>query len=607
MDGNAETPKIASEKPDLKENKVLADPFIGVTLNERYLINELIGVGGWGNVYRATHLTLENEVAVKIVHRHHLQHEDNIKRFKREARALHKIESDAVVKVIDADVEPAPFLVMEHFDGEPLSKWLERHGPMNAYLAMDLFIQLCNGLTAAAALKIVHRDLKPANILIKVSGKTVQAKMLDFGLAKFMDHQSTGGAKNITATGDILGSPPYMSPEQWKGQADSRSDIYSLGCIMYEVLAGKPAFSAQYGLDYLHKHLSEKPKPIEEIYPQADLPPGLEEIVSACMAKSVERRYQTSDMCKRDLILVMNGAMPQNYPSTIYSAKLDKTKLIPLVAIVAVLLLAFVVLPMMRGSATTGVGGTQPQTSGANATSAITSTSTNEQLVASSFPQAWIGYWGGSLTVKSVYDWQNKAPRPAYAPGQSGVAVFNFVKGSDFVYHKPPTIFFKGETRSLGEVANAPDSLLQRQAQARAAGFASLDPNQKLNSIPTLKMGNVSWRMLDGSTHSETVKAIKVLKSSADLYQEDINKDVEHIATNAPPAKYSSLIISRIKQASPDSLSVHIEKITCGADRVVRTRQVMEGTLTRGWQNYANTISQETHRPWNKIIVEFDI
>lgn len=570
MDGNADVPKTASDKAELNERKALDDPFVGTVLNERYQINELIGVGGWGNVYRATHLAFEQEVAVKIVHRHHLQHEDNVKRFKREARALHKIECESVVKVIDADILPAPYIVLELFDGEPLSKWIEQHGPMNSYMAIDLFVQLCNGLSAAAALKIVHRDLKPANILLKVRGKNIEAKILDFGLAKFMDHQSTGGAKAITATGDILGSPPYMSPEQWKGQTDARSDIYALGCIMYEVLAGKPAFSAQYGLDYLHKHLSEKPKPIAEVYPQADLPPGLEEIVSTCMAKSPERRYQTSELCARDLQLVANGAMPENFPATIYSVtKANKSKLIP-AAIICVLFGAFVVLPMVREMS--------------KPVPAITELENKmiakEQLASSTFPQEWAGYWGGTLTMKSNYDWQNKAPRPAFAEGQSGMTIFNFVKGSDFMYHKPPTIFFKSES----------------------SGFS-----QNLNSVPTIKLGNLIWTKPDGSSHNEVVLGIKVLKNKQGEIQEDTSKEIEHHAPGALDTKYYSLVISRIKESSPGSLNVQIERIQYGADQVVRTRQVMEGTLTRDWQSYANAICQQTRRKWENVIKEFDI
>ena len=201
-------------------DRFFADPFIGFILEDRYQIVELIGTGGWGKVYKAKHVTLDMDLAVKIVHQHHLQDEQSIKRFEQEAQLLSRVENQYIVRIIDHGLSPAPFIVMEYVHGIPLSKWLKTNGPMPPQMAIDLFLQLCDALSAAEDIRIVHRDLKPSNILLKTNTEGVQCKILDFGLAKSVDMNSA--AEKLTATGEILGSPAYMSPEQWKGQCDNQ-------------------------------------------------------------------------------------------------------------------------------------------------------------------------------------------------------------------------------------------------------------------------------------------------------------------------------------------------------------------------------------------------
>jgi serine/threonine protein kinase len=290
------------------ERSFVEDPYIDFELDGKYRILELIGSGGWGNVYIGRHMQLGTALAIKVVHKHHMQNEQSIKRFELESKLLSRLESPYTVKIIDHGFSPAPYIVMEYFDGKPLNKWLRDNGAMNSQIAIEFFMQLCDGLAAAQAIKIVHRDLKPANILLKISSGNIQAKILDFGLAKFID--SSAGGDKLTSTGDVLGSPPYMSPEQWKGQADHRSDIYSLGCIMYEVLAGKPAYTADYGLDYLNKHLNEKPKKLSEVNPSEKVPAALEAIVNKCLQKMPANRYQTAAACKADLRKLKTGRTP---------------------------------------------------------------------------------------------------------------------------------------------------------------------------------------------------------------------------------------------------------------------------------------------------------
>lgn len=291
------------------EHNFNKDPLIGAVL-DRYEIKELIDTGAWGNVYKAIDLTLGKDVAIKIVHDHILKDESNIKRFRREARLLCCLDSRHIIKILDANIEPAPYIVMEYFDGVPLDDWLVNNGPMNPQMAIELFHQLCNALKEAQAFGIVHRDLKPANILIRTFGNIVEAKIVDFGFAKCLDPDSTCAAK-ITSTGEVLGSPPYMSPEQFNGKSDHRSDIYSLGCVMYELLSGQPAFKARFSMDYLQKHLSTIPERISSLNPDAKLPPGLEDVIFTCLQKAPNKRYQSADLCSEDLKSVKDGLKPK--------------------------------------------------------------------------------------------------------------------------------------------------------------------------------------------------------------------------------------------------------------------------------------------------------
>lgn len=277
------------------------DHLIGAVFADRYEIEELIETGGWGNVYKAIDLTLEKDVAIKVIHDHVLKEESSIKRFRREARLLCSLKSKHVLKVLDADTTPAPYIVMDYFDGIPLSKWLLLHGPMEAQMAVELFSQLLSALSEAQALNIVHRDLKPANILLETDGDWVDARIVDFGFAKCLADADNTCGSNITSPGEMLGSPKYMSPEHFEGKCDHRSDLYSLGCIMYEALSGRPAFKAKYALEYLQLHQSKVPERISKVNPDVKVPAGLEDVVFACLEKSQNRRYQSAELCAKDL------------------------------------------------------------------------------------------------------------------------------------------------------------------------------------------------------------------------------------------------------------------------------------------------------------------
>lgn len=296
----------AAQGGDALTHASINDPFIGKTLAGRYQIDKILGSGGWGNVYLGTHLTLGTLVAIKVLHTHFARDQERQKRLEQEAKVLSRIDSQFVVKTIDYGLSPVAFIVMEYFDGSSLSEMLEERGHFEQNEAIIIFEQMCEGLAAAHSVGLIHRDLKPSNILVKITDGELRLKILDFGIAKIMD-DTTGGGK-LTATGEILGSPAYMSPEQWTASGvDGRSDMYSLGCLMYEILSGKPMFEAANSFEYLNLHLSVDPKPFSKVDPQLNISADLEKVVRKCVQKDPQDRYPTLEEVFEDLEKIRAG------------------------------------------------------------------------------------------------------------------------------------------------------------------------------------------------------------------------------------------------------------------------------------------------------------
>jgi serine/threonine protein kinase/Tfp pilus assembly protein PilF len=299
--------QTAFEPHEIAEVK---DPYIGKTLAGRYKIELLLGSGGWGNVYLAEHMTLTKKVAIKILHQHLAKDEDRQKRLEQEAQVLSKLDNQYIIKTIDYGLTPAPFIVMEYFDGKSLDMVLENE-IVEELDAIEICEQISLGLQAAHAAGLVHRDLKPSNVLISKQSGAYRTKLLDFGIAKIV--QSDPGSNKLTATGEILGSPPYMSPEQWTARpTDQRSDIYSLGCLMYELLSGKAIFEGANNFEYLNLHLTETPKSIAQVAPERKVSEALENIVKNCLQKAPEDRYQSMPEILHDLSLAKEGKRIQS-------------------------------------------------------------------------------------------------------------------------------------------------------------------------------------------------------------------------------------------------------------------------------------------------------
>lgn len=292
---------------DLVDTK--GDPFIGTHLIERYQITERLGSGGWGVVYKGIHTTLQRYVAVKLLDSKLSVDHDRIRRFEQEAKLASELEHPNIVRVLDYGLVPLPFIVMDYVAGITLAELLETKTSLSPSVAVPIFTQMCDALKHAHAHKVVHRDIKPSNVmLLRVPNEVnYQVKILDFGLAKMVAEETRD--KSVTTTGQTIGSPPYMSPEQcMAGVVDGRSDVYSMGCVIYETLTGALAFDAESQFDIMHKHVYETAPRISERHPGANVPACYGAIVERCLAKAPADRYQTMEALKEDLLAAAAGS-----------------------------------------------------------------------------------------------------------------------------------------------------------------------------------------------------------------------------------------------------------------------------------------------------------
>jgi serine/threonine protein kinase len=266
-----------------------ASSLVGTTIAGQYRLTDLLGTGAKGAVYKAEHLYLKRTVAIKMMHPNAIWDREALMRFHQEAQALSKLDHPNIIGVqqFGVDNTGAPYLVMDYLEGVTLDKLLQL-GRLDSADVLQIAMQTCDGLQHAHEQGIFHRDLKPSNILVfrnPENGRWL-TKIIDFGLVKQVNEQS----QTLTSTGGVLGTPAYMSPETINGlPLDARSDIYGLGCVLYEMLSGELPFKAETDIEMAHRHVNDPPPHLVH----GDIWPSLAAIVRKCLQKNTDSRFQS--------------------------------------------------------------------------------------------------------------------------------------------------------------------------------------------------------------------------------------------------------------------------------------------------------------------------
>ena len=283
----------------------------GKTIMDKFVVIEHLGTGGMGSVFKVQHLHLKTFYALKCLN--HKQGNDAIwRRFENEARAANRLDHPNLIKVHDSGLlsDGQPYFVMDLVEGTTLSQELERRGTITLVQALKIFIQVGFALSYAHSNGVIHRDIKPSNIMLvkNTSGSLGgSVKVVDFGIAK-LTGKDEYNQMTLTRTGEVFGSPLYMSPEQCMGIAvDHRSDLYSLGCVMYEALTGAPPVVGDNALTTMMRHQTETPIPMRQASLGLEFPDAIEHVVAKLLEKDPEKRYESANLLTADLVAIEQG------------------------------------------------------------------------------------------------------------------------------------------------------------------------------------------------------------------------------------------------------------------------------------------------------------
>jgi hypothetical protein len=257
---------------------------VGELIADRYELEELVGSGGMSSVYKAHDRLLERSVALKILHEQYTSDDDYVERFRREARSVAQLTHPNIVTVIDrGEQDGRQFIVFEYVDGENLKELLDREGPLSPEEGIDLVLQVARGLAFAHSQGLVHRDVKPQNVLLDADGR---AKVTDFGIARSLD------VDGVTITGTVMGTSNYIAPEQARGQpVDEQTDVYSLGCVLYELLAGDVPYGGDNFVSVAMRHVNDPVPSVADVRP--DVPWRLDQAIQRAMAKDHGERFDS--------------------------------------------------------------------------------------------------------------------------------------------------------------------------------------------------------------------------------------------------------------------------------------------------------------------------
>jgi serine/threonine-protein kinase len=381
--------------------KLQQDSLIGTVLDNSYEVISIIGHGGMGVVYKARHTLMDRVVAIKMLKSTLISDSMSVKRFQQEVKASARIDHPHAITVYNFGISPEglPYIVMDFLQGDSLAEVIKAEGHVEVDRGVKIITQACEALAHAHKQGVVHRDLKPSNIVLtNYDDDPDFVKVVDFGVAKLMGGTAEG-AQRLTQTGEVCGSPVYMSPEQCMGQElDLRSDIYSMGILIYETLTGKLPLIGRTMVDTMSKHVSEMPPSFSKVRPDLYIPERVEQVVMKAMAKDPADRHQNMDELREDL----ENAIPKPGRSSslrhtqmtasrdsISSPSLLEAKKLPLPALMAasvagVIVVALVVFGFLHLGAHNN--GSNTSTSSGGAPTAGSSTSGNSTSAPSTAP-----------------------------------------------------------------------------------------------------------------------------------------------------------------------------------------------------------------------------
>ncbi|MBY0550881.1 MAG: serine/threonine protein kinase [Candidatus Obscuribacterales bacterium] len=346
---------------------------VGEVLSGRFRLIGLIGKGGMAVVYKAEDLLLGSTVAIKMLLSHVEEDDSMVERFIREAKASSRVMHPNLMKLLDygEDENGSPFLVVEYLPGKSLATLQKEQKVLGVNNTIHIFAQISEAVAAAHGKGIIHRDLKPSNVMLIESEETEYfVKVVDFGLAK---QSAATESQQLTQTGEVFGSPLYMSPEQCRGDVlDYRSDIYSLGIMLYEALTGKVPFYGENMVATISKHMTEAPLPFQQSRPDLYIPEKLEAVVMKALSKSPVDRHASMNDFYEDLLNSVPGRAQslelrsafavesQEAPLNVLSIPGDRVPLylvLALVSLIAIVGVSALLTSMIRNSSSSGAGG----------------------------------------------------------------------------------------------------------------------------------------------------------------------------------------------------------------------------------------------------------